>query len=127
MTPPRPVAAPAPSYAIARLSGVTMGADIRAYLLAIDATLAAFGGRFLIHGGPLTRIEGDWPAGDLIVLAFPDRVALAGWYASPAYRRILPLRTRNATADVVLVDGVTETHRATDVLPDGGPSRSPEA
>jgi uncharacterized protein (DUF1330 family) len=112
-----------PSYAIAQLRDVTMNAEIIAYVEAIDATLAPFGGRFLIHGGPLTRVEGDWPKGDLIVIAFPDREALDAWYASPAYRRILPLRTRNATGDIVLVDGVTEPHKAVDILApivDGG-------
>jgi uncharacterized protein (DUF1330 family) len=127
MTAPGPAAAAPPSYAVARLSGVTMGPEIRAYLREIDATLAPFGGRFLVHGGPLTRIEGNWPDGDLVVLAFPSRAALEGWYGSPAYRRTLPLRTRHATTDVVFVDGVAEPHRATDILPDDRPGGSPGA
>lgn len=105
-----------PSYAIAQLRDVVMGADIVAYLQAIDATLARFGGRFLIHGGPLARVEGSWPPGDLIVIAFPDRGALDGWYGSPAYRRILPLRLKSAEGDVIFVDGVMEPHKASDIL-----------
>lgn len=105
-----------PSYAIAQLRDVAMNPEIVAYLEAIDATLDPFGGRFLIHGGPLTRVEGDWPAGDLIVIVFPDREALDGWYASPAYQRILPLRMGNAEGDVILVDGVLEPHKASDIL-----------
>lgn len=104
------------SYAVAHLHEVAMGPSIVSYLEAIDATLAPFGGRFLIHGGPLTRVEGDWPEGDLIVVAFPDRARLEAWYASPAYQAILPLRTGNATGDVVFVDGVGADHRAVDIL-----------
>lgn len=103
------------TFAVARLSAVTLGADIVTYLERIDATLAPFGGRFVVHGGPVTVLEGCWQ-GDLVVIAFPDRAAAEGWYASPAYREILPLRTRNAACDVVLIDGVGEGHRATDVL-----------
>jgi uncharacterized protein (DUF1330 family) len=107
---------PMPTYAVGRLSGVTLNAEIVAYLEQIDATLAPHGGRFVVHGGPVTVLEGAW-AGDLVVIAFPDRAAAEGWYASPAYRAILPLRTRNAACDVVLIEGVEEGHRATDVLP----------
>jgi uncharacterized protein (DUF1330 family) len=105
-----------PSYAIAQLRDVVMNAEVVAYLEAIDATLAPFGGRFVIHGAPLTRVEGDWPPGDLVVIAFPDRAALDGWYASPAYRHILRLRQRNSVGDVIFVDGVGEPHKASDVL-----------
>lgn len=104
-----------PSYAIAQLREATMGPAIVAYLEAIDATLAPFGGRFLIHGAPLARAEGQWPDGDLIVIAFPDRGSLEDWYASPAYQRILPLRTMNSVGDVVFVDGVAEPHKAIDI------------
>jgi uncharacterized protein (DUF1330 family) len=92
-----------------------MGPAIIEYLEKIDATLAPFGGRYIIHGGRKTVLEGDWP-GDLIIIAFPDRAAAAAWYASPAYQAIKPLRSEHSAGDVVLVDGVGADHRATDVL-----------
>ena len=104
------------SYAIAQLRDVSMNDELISYLEGIDATLAPFGGSFLVHGGPLSRVEGDWPAGDLIIIAFPDRAALDGWYASPAYQNIVPLRTNNAAGNIVFVDGVEPSHRATDIL-----------
>jgi uncharacterized protein (DUF1330 family) len=103
------------AYAIADLHKVEMGPAIVEYLEKIDATLAPFGGRYIIHGGRKTVVEGDW-AGDLIVIAFPDRAAAVAWYASPAYQAIKYLRTDNSEGDVVLVDGVGADHRATDVL-----------
>lgn len=103
------------AYGVAILKSVDLGAEITAYLEGIDATLAPFGGRFLIHGDPPERLEGNW-AGDLIVIEFPDRDSARSWYASPAYQAILPLRTRNAIGDVILIDGVPPEHRATDIL-----------
>lgn len=103
------------AYAVARLSDVRMGPEIAAYLQEIDATLAPFGGRFLIHGGHRTVLEGEWTE-DLIVIAFPDRERAEAWYSSPAYQRILPLRTRNARGDAIVIDGVGEKYRATEVL-----------
>lgn len=39
-----------PAYAVARLHDVAMGPEIVAYLQKIDATLAPFDGRLIIHG-----------------------------------------------------------------------------
>ena len=104
-----------PAYAVGHLHDVNVGPDIIAYLKRIDATLEPFGGRFIIHGGPVTLLEGLW-SGDLIVIAFPDRDSARAWYDSPAYRQILPLRTGNSRGDVFLIEGVDADHKATDVL-----------
>jgi uncharacterized protein (DUF1330 family) len=104
-----------PAYAVAHLRNVNMGPSIEEYLQRIDATLEPFAGRFLIHGGELDVLEGAWP-GHLIVIEFPDRARARAWYQSTAYQQILPLRTNNSEADVVLADRVPEGHRATDVL-----------
>jgi uncharacterized protein (DUF1330 family) len=103
------------TYAIGNLRDVKMGPDIVAYLERIDATLAPFEGRFLVHGGPVERLEGDWQ-GDLVAIAFPTRESAMAWYRSAAYRDIIGLRTRNAITDVIMVDDVGSDHRATDVL-----------
>ena len=105
-----------PAYAAANLGKVELGPEIIAYVEQIDATLAPFGGRFLIHGGAKTVLEGRWP-GDLIVIEFPDRPTAQAWYQSAAYQRILPLRKDHAEGDVIIVDGVPPGHRATDILP----------
>lgn len=104
-----------PAYAVAHLRNVAMGPEIVEYLRRIDATLEPFGGRFLIHGGDTQVLEGQW-TGDLIVLAFPDRDQARAWYDSPAYRDILRLRANNSSGEVILVDGVSDDHRATDIL-----------
>jgi uncharacterized protein (DUF1330 family) len=104
------------SYAIGHLRNVQMGPDIVAYLETIDATLAPFQGRFIIHGGKKEQLEGSFPE-DVIVIAFPDLQAARAWYGSPAYQAILAKRTGNSQGDVFLIDGVDEDHRATDILP----------
>ncbi|WP_433284221.1 DUF1330 domain-containing protein [Pseudonocardia sp. CA-142604] len=103
------------TYAVAHMREVTIGPAIVEYLERIDATLEPFGGRFIVHGAETTVVEGEFP-GHLIVVAFPTRQQAQDWYDSPAYRAILPLRTENSIADVLLVDGVGPDHRATDVL-----------
>jgi uncharacterized protein (DUF1330 family) len=103
------------AYAVAHLRSVNMGPAIAEYLQRIDATLEPFAGRFLIHGAEVEVLEGTWP-GHLIVIEFPDLARARAWYSSTAYKEILPLRTNNSEGDTVLVEGVAEGHRATDVL-----------
>ncbi len=103
------------SYAIGILRDVTMGQPIVEYLERIDATLAPFDGHFIIHGGDTDVREGTDP-GAVIVIEFPDRAAVEGWYASPAYQAILPLRTRNSDGTAFIVDGVKPGHQALDAI-----------
>ena len=104
-----------PAYAVAHMRQVTMGPAIVEYLQRIDATLAPFGGRFIVHGAEVEILEGSWP-GFLIVIEFPDRDRASAWYNSAAYQEIVTLRTDNSESDVVMVNGVGSEHKATDVL-----------
>ena len=104
-----------PAYAVAHMRQVTMGPAIVEYLERIDATLAPFDGRFVVHGGQVEVVEGTWP-GHLIVIEFPDRARAHAWYHSAAYQQIVALRTDNSRSDVIVAEGVGSDHRATDVL-----------
>jgi uncharacterized protein (DUF1330 family) len=103
------------TYAVAHLRTVEMGPAIVEYLQRIDATLAPFEGRFVVHGDQPEVLEGEFP-GHLVVIGFPTREQARGWYDSPAYREILPLRLEHSTGTAFLVDGVGAGHEATDVL-----------
>lgn len=103
------------AYAVAHLDKVTMGLPVTTYLERIDATLAPFGGKFLVHGAALEILEGAFES-DVIIVQFPDIDAARAWYQSDAYQAILPLRTDNSEGSVFLVNGVTADHKATDVL-----------
>ena len=53
--------APMNAYAIAHLRDVRVGPDIVQYLERIDATLAPFGGHFIVHASSADVLEGEWP------------------------------------------------------------------
>ncbi|WP_322030459.1 DUF1330 domain-containing protein [Paraburkholderia sp. J76] len=103
------------AYAIAHLRDVELCPAIVEYLEKIDATLAPFGGRFIIHGGRVEQLEGKF-SGDLIMIEFASREIARAWYCSSAYQAILPLRTEHSRGDAFLIDQVEMPHRATDVL-----------
>ena len=83
--------------------------DVLDYLDQVQATLDPFGGRFLVQGGQMDVLEGAWP-GSVIVLSFPDITKAREWYKSPAYQKILHLRTDHVVSDGIFVEGVAADH-----------------
>ena len=92
------------AYVIAHLN-VTNPDAFEAYRAAVPAVIAAHGGRYLIRGGAAEALEGDWTVSRLIVLEFPDKATAEGFYNSPEYQEILPLRLANAEGSVAIVEG----------------------
>ena len=84
---------------------VTDEAGFAEYRAGVVPTLEAHGGRFLVRGGELTVVEGEWPHPRLVVIEFPSRAAAEAWYHSPDYQKLLPLRLRSAAGNLVIVDG----------------------
>jgi len=57
------------------------------------------------RGGNLTVVEGEWPMPRFVIIEFASRQAAEGWYKSPEYQKILPLRLKSAEGNLVIVDG----------------------
>ena len=56
-----------PAYAIAGIE-VTEPEAYAAYARGVPATLEPYGGRFVVRGGALEVIEGQWPAARTVIL-----------------------------------------------------------
>ena len=76
------------------------------YRKQVMPTISAHGGKFIVRGGKLTVLEGEWPMPRFVILEFPSRQAAETWYRSPEYQKILPLRLKSGTGNLVIVDGV---------------------
>lgn len=103
------------AYAVAIIRETRFGPEVREYLERIDETLSPYFGKFRVHGGPYHVLEGAW-SGDLVVIEFPSLEHAKLWYDSPAYQAIKPLRVNNTDGVVFLVSGVSDEHKATDIL-----------
>ncbi len=92
------------AYFIINIS-VKDATGFEAYRQAVPATIAQYGGRYLVRGGKHETLEGTWQPTRLVVLEFPSAEAARRWYTSEEYQRIKPLRLQHATGDMVLVEG----------------------
>jgi uncharacterized protein (DUF1330 family) len=77
-----------------------------AYKQPAAASIAQYGGKYLVRGGKHEVLEGSWHPTRLVVLEFPSVEAAKRWYESEEYRKVMPIRHRHAVGHMVLVDGV---------------------
>lgn len=64
------------------------------YLEAAVRTATANGGEYLIRGGDLTVLEGDWEPGRVVVIKFPSMADLRAWYDGAEYQEWAAVRRR---------------------------------
>jgi uncharacterized protein (DUF1330 family) len=88
-------------------SNITDPEAFKAYMAAAPEVVKAFGGAYLVRGGRLAVLEGDWQPPRLTVLRYPSFEQAQAMYDSPAYVAARALR-HGATAcfNMVLVEGV---------------------
>lgn len=93
-------------YLIAHIK-VTDPEAFKAYQVAVPPVIAKFGGRYLVRGGAVEIREGDWSEPRLVIVAFDSLDQARGFYDSPEYREILPLRLNASTGTLAIVEGYT--------------------
>ena len=76
------------------------------YMERVPATVAAHGGRYLVRGGTVTPLAGDWDPERLVIIEFPTQQQLDAWTASPEYQELAKLRIESATTRSLVVEGV---------------------
>jgi uncharacterized protein (DUF1330 family) len=94
-----------PAYVIVETE-ITDPEQYERYKAASPGTVAAAGGRFVVRGGELAVLEGDWQPSRLVVLEFADLDAARRWYHSERYQEARKLREGAARLRMVAVQGV---------------------
>ena len=95
-----------PAYLFANIE-ITHPKEFEEYRASVSAVIAAHGGRYLVRGGAVERLEGDAPAGRLVFVEFPDMTQLKAFYGSVEYQALLALRQRAAKTNLLAVEGVS--------------------
>jgi len=67
----------------------------------VPATLEPWGAELVLRGKLVSVLAGEHSHTDTVVIRFPDMKAINGWYASPAYQSLIPLRKK--AAEIVLL------------------------
>ena len=80
--------------------------NYKEYVSKVKSVVEKFGGEYLVRGGEMNIIEGDWPNERNIVIKFPSREKAMEWYNSEEYKPIRQIRHDNAVSNSVIVDGI---------------------
>jgi uncharacterized protein (DUF1330 family) len=94
-----------PAYVIAEVT-VTDPTKMEEYRRQVPATVARYGGRFLVRGGAHETVEGDWKPTRLVILEFPSMELARRWYDSEEYREPKALRIKSGRTNLVMVEGL---------------------
>lgn len=60
------------------------------YISQVPKIAAKYGGSYLVRGGKVTPILGDWTPERMIILKFPSETHIRTWLSSPEYQEISP-------------------------------------
>jgi uncharacterized protein (DUF1330 family) len=93
-----------PAYIIAEVN-VTNPTGYEAYRPLAGASIAQYGGKFVVRGGKAELIEGSADPARIVVIEFADSDAAKRWYHSPEYQEALKIRLANSIGRVLLVEG----------------------
>lgn len=77
----------------------------QAYLEAVTPLIQSHGGRYLVRGGTITSIRGDWQPERLVIIAFDTIEQAQDCFATPAYQAMKHLREAAAISKSLYVEG----------------------
>ncbi|NUU25679.1 MAG: DUF1330 domain-containing protein [Streptomycetaceae bacterium] len=103
------------AYAFAHIRSIDFTDDVATYVRKIDATLPAYGGRFLVHNKVPEVMDGVFE-GWLVLIEFPSVERAKDWYHSDGYQEIVAFRVDNAVGGAAIVDGVGPDYRAASMV-----------
>jgi len=70
------------------------------------ATVEKYGGKYIIRGGAVETLEGDWNPKRIVVLQFDSMQRAKEWLNCEEYREPRKMRHRTARTRMVVVEGV---------------------
>ena len=75
------------------------------YVEKVRSIVEKYNGRYLVRGGKVTPIFGDWNPERIIVIEFPSYEDVKRWLSSQEYKEIAPLREKSTITKAIVVEG----------------------
>lgn len=85
---------------------VTDPVGFQEYAKGAPATVAAYGGAYLVRGGAIEVLEGDWSPPRLTIIQFESVARVKEWFDSPEYRPFKEIRKKTTIARLLAIQGV---------------------
>ena len=76
------------------------------YVEEVPEIIHRYGGRYLVRGGKVTPLSGDWDPERIIVIEFKTIKQLRKCFGSPEYLELAPLREQSTRSRSIIVEGI---------------------
>ncbi len=76
------------------------------YIRRAPQTIHKFAGRYLVRGGQVKFLAGKWKPERLIIIEFQTMQEFEGWWNSPEYAAVAPLREQGAETNAIVIEGL---------------------
>ena len=93
------------AYVLANIT-ITDPLGYEEYKRLVGPTLQEYGGRFVVRGGAVDVLEGDWQPGRLVLLEFPSAERARAWWSSPGYEEARRIRQATSHGTLLILEGV---------------------
>jgi uncharacterized protein (DUF1330 family) len=93
------------AYLIFEAGEVLDGAAVGEYVQRVPEVVRQYDGTYIARG-VLDVVEGDHPAANTVIIAFPSMARLKEFYDSPEYAPLKVQRRRGARGNFLLLEGV---------------------
>ena len=71
----------------------------------MPATIEAHGGRYVIRGGDIEVIQGDWAPPRFVIVEFESVEGAHGWLNSEGYAELLDILDRSSDTSIIVMEG----------------------
>ncbi len=75
------------------------------YVQEVSPMLARWGARYLVRGGDVKVLEGEWDHHTVVLLEFPSRTVAEEFYESEEYAPLLALRLDSTDCMLAILEG----------------------
>lgn len=76
------------------------------YKKLVGATVAKYGGKYIVRGGASETLEGDWQPKRIVILEFESVQRAKEWLNCAEYEEPRKMRHRTAKTNMVVVEGI---------------------
>jgi uncharacterized protein (DUF1330 family) len=81
----------------------------RNYESKVLSTVKKHGGRLIFLSDEVQVLEGKYDYKRTVIMEFPSKQIAEGWYNSPEYQEIIPLRTSSSDANIIVVENILQS------------------
>lgn len=93
-----------PAYVITDID-VTDPEGYEDYRKLTPPTIEKYGGKFVVRGGKVEILEGEWSPKRFVMTEFESFEQAKRWYESPEYTEAKKVRHKTAKTNMIIVEG----------------------